>query len=241
MNALVRTHLLICTAAGQRSMFYCKDSMILQTCGDVISRPIICTCLIGTFTFDNVLNSHVHFLYCTGHISKSCLRSLHLYCIKLIYSTLKKLKLKMYWRISTGLYYFKQTLIITLLYLLDCDGGVAYLEKEIILCIFANLITRSSCTHFDAIIRSPPQPSPTRSVSSSCDFPFNVAGVENTWKWQICWKWNEMKYWCFRPLFCTIKAELGRGQLGLMRWNFYETYPRSTQQTCWKYEAPLSF
>ena len=28
---------------------------------------------------------------------------------------------------------------------------------------------------------------------------------------------NEMKCRCFRPLFCTMKAELGRGQLGLMR------------------------
>ena len=29
------------------------------------------------------------------------------------------------------------------------------------------------------------------------------------------WKWNE---WCFRQRFCTRKAILGRGQLGLMRW-----------------------
>ena len=33
---------------------------------------------------------------------------------------------------------------------------------------------------------------------------------------------------CFRPLFCTVKAELGRGQPGLMRWiwekkNVYES------------------
>ena len=28
---------------------------------------------------------------------------------------------------------------------------------------------------------------------------------------------DEMKCLCFRPLFCTMKAELGRGQLGLMR------------------------
>ena len=36
-----------------------------------------------------------------------------------------------------------------------------------------------------------------------------------------------MKCRCFRPLFCTMKAELGRGQPGLMRWNFYETCPRA--------------
>ena len=26
-----------------------------------------------------------------------------------------------------------------------------------------------------------------------------------------------MDEWCFRPLLCTVKAELGRGQPGLMR------------------------
>ena len=41
---------------------------------------------------------------------------------------------------------------------------------------------------------------------------------------------------CLRPLFCTIKAELGRGQPGLMRWSWDETLPqcsidRSTLQT----------
>ena len=40
-------------------------------------------------------------------------------------------------------------------------------------------------------------------------------------------KRNEMKCRCFRPLFCTMKAELGRVQLGLMRWNFYKTCPRA--------------
>ena len=33
-------------------------------------------------------------------------------------------------------------------------------------------------------------------------------------------EWDEMKCRCFRPLFCTMKVELGRGQLGLMRWNW---------------------
>ena len=31
---------------------------------------------------------------------------------------------------------------------------------------------------------------------------------------------------CLRPLFSTIKAELGRGQPGLMRWIWDETLPR---------------
>ena len=33
---------------------------------------------------------------------------------------------------------------------------------------------------------------------------------------------------CFRPLFCTVKAELGRGQPGLMRWIWDETLPQSS-------------
>ena len=33
---------------------------------------------------------------------------------------------------------------------------------------------------------------------------------------------------CFRPLLCTIKAELGRGQPGLMRWIWDETLPQSS-------------
>ena len=32
---------------------------------------------------------------------------------------------------------------------------------------------------------------------------------------------------CFRPLLCTVKAELGRGQPGLMRWIWDETLPQS--------------
>ena len=32
----------------------------------------------------------------------------------------------------------------------------------------------------------------------------------------------------FRPLFCTIKAELGRGQPGLMRWSWDEALPQSS-------------
>ena len=33
---------------------------------------------------------------------------------------------------------------------------------------------------------------------------------------------------CFRPLLCTVKAELGRGQPGLMRWIWDETLPQSS-------------
>ena len=33
---------------------------------------------------------------------------------------------------------------------------------------------------------------------------------------------------CFRPLLCTAKAELGRGQPGLMRWIWDETLPQSS-------------
>ena len=33
---------------------------------------------------------------------------------------------------------------------------------------------------------------------------------------------------CFRPLLCTVKAELGWGQPGLMRWIWDETLPQSS-------------
>ena len=33
---------------------------------------------------------------------------------------------------------------------------------------------------------------------------------------------------CFRPLLCTVKAELGRGQPGLMRWIWDETLPQGS-------------
>ena len=43
---------------------------------------------------------------------------------------------------------------------------------------------------------------------------------------------NQIKGWmderCFRPLLCTVKAELGRGQPGLMRWIWDETLPQSS-------------
>ena len=38
---------------------------------------------------------------------------------------------------------------------------------------------------------------------------------------------NRMGERCFRPLLCTVKAELGRGQPGLMRWIWDETLPRA--------------
>ena len=37
----------------------------------------------------------------------------------------------------------------------------------------------------------------------------------------------EMKCRCCKPLFYNIKADLGQGQLGLMRWNILETYHRA--------------
>ena len=35
-----------------------------------------------------------------------------------------------------------------------------------------------------------------------------------------------MKCRCFKPPLCTMKAKLGKGQPGLMRWTFYETCHR---------------
>ena len=37
---------------------------------------------------------------------------------------------------------------------------------------------------------------------------------------------HRMDEWCFRPLLCTVKAELGRGKPGLMRWIWDETLPQ---------------
>ena len=42
----------------------------------------------------------------------------------------------------------------------------------------------------------------------------------------ISCKWNEMPVFYATFLFCTVKAELGRGQPGLMRWNFLWNLPR---------------
>ena len=42
----------------------------------------------------------------------------------------------------------------------------------------------------------------------------------------ISWGWMDEQ--CFRPLLCTVKAELGRGQPGLMRWIWDETLPQSS-------------
>ena len=51
-----------------------------------------------------------------------------------------------------------------------------------------------------------------------------------TCKMHDIWK-NEMKCRCFRPLSCTIKAELGRGQPGLMTWYFLWNLPQSSTDT----------
>ena len=69
-----------------------------------------------------------------------------------------------------------------------------------------------------------------------------IRGCLNGWMggWMVGWmhtmfreyhniviKFNRrMDERCFRPLFCTIKAELGRGQPGLMRWSWDETLPQ---------------
>ena len=40
------------------------------------------------------------------------------------------------------------------------------------------------------------------------------------------YKWMDER--CFRPLLCTVEAELGRGQPGLMGWIWDETLPQSS-------------
>ena len=45
---------------------------------------------------------------------------------------------------------------------------------------------------------------------------------------QYPWRDGWMDERCFRPLLCTVKAELGRGQPGLMRWISDETLPQSS-------------
>ena len=44
-----------------------------------------------------------------------------------------------------------------------------------------------------------------------------IAHERSLTKASVCY-WHTCR--CFRSLFCTMKAELGRGQLGLMRWIF---------------------
>ena len=70
--------------------------------------------------------------------------------------------------------------------------------------------------------------------------------TERSWDWNtkkyiyiLCWfhlttstvaRERERDGWmderCFRPLLCTVKAELGLGQPGLMRWIWDETLPQ---------------
>ena len=51
-------------------------------------------------------------------------------------------------------------------------------------------------------------------------------------KWGGSFNFLCLKGWmderCFRPLLCTVKSELGRGQPGLMRWIWDETLPQSS-------------
>ena len=42
---------------------------------------------------------------------------------------------------------------------------------------------------------------------------------------------------CFRPVLCTVKAELGRGQPGLRRWIWDETLPQSSTDRSTFYSA----
>ena len=42
---------------------------------------------------------------------------------------------------------------------------------------------------------------------------------------------------CFRPFLCTVKAELDRGQPGLMRWTWDETLPQSSIDSSTFYSA----
>ena len=44
---------------------------------------------------------------------------------------------------------------------------------------------------------------------------------------------------CFRPLLCTVKAELGRGQPGLMMWEIAPKY-RSLDPPLWLIPSELA-
>ena len=48
-----------------------------------------------------------------------------------------------------------------------------------------------------------------------------VTMITDIWEKHVLDGWMDER--CFRSLFCTIKAELGRGQPGLMRWSWDET------------------
>ena len=60
------------------------------------------------------------------------------------------------------------------------------------------------------------------SVSEALSMIFSVTGKHSTKSigqlviWRTC-TIHEMK-WCFRPWFCIVKAILGQGQPGLMKW-----------------------
>ena len=55
----------------------------------------------------------------------------------------------------------------------------------------------------------------------------HLGSVVNTSVFSNCMDgWMDER--CFRPLLCTVKAELGQGQPGLMRWIWDETLPQSS-------------
>ena len=60
------------------------------------------------------------------------------------------------------------------------------------------------------------------------------------WLWCVegmKWKWNAS---VLGHYFCTMKTELGLGQLGLMRWNFYEACPCVEEQAIYIIRGPLT-
>ena len=85
---------------------------------------------------------------------------------------------------------------------------------------------------------------PVWGKQNSFIFPWEIMPSEKNKEWPHCSpsmlenirlpdpQISNKKGWmderCFRPLLCTVKAELGRGQPGLMRWIWDETLPQSS-------------
>ena len=62
------------------------------------------------------------------------------------------------------------------------------------------------------------------SVTNLLKFLIQISVSDEGNGWMDGW----MDERCFRPLLCTVKAELGRGQPGLMRWIWDETLSQSS-------------
>ena len=56
---------------------------------------------------------------------------------------------------------------------------------------------------------------------------YNFLSTSEFFRIYYGWMDGWMDELCFRPLLCTVKAELGRGQPGLMRWNIAPEQYRS--------------